>query len=79
MDRLASAGRIHVAKNSIRYRRFYDDFLFQEFGNIRTDTRTGNFTDEKIYAAQTNTNVIERCQLLTAPGATLASPSLSGL
>ena len=65
MSALAAAGRIHVAKNSLRYRRFSDDFPYQEIGNIWTDTRTGSFTDRKIFAVQTNTKVIERCVLLT--------------
>ncbi len=76
MDRLASGGRIHVAKNSIQYRRFYDDFPFQERGNIWTDAITGSFTDEKIYAVQTNTKVIERCLLLTTdPGDLIFDPT----
>ena len=76
MERLASEGRIHVAKNSIRYRRFHDDFPFQERGNIWTDTITGSFTDEKIYAVQTNTKVIERCLLLaTDPGDLVFDPT----
>ncbi|MGE4340263.1 MAG: site-specific DNA-methyltransferase, partial [Pigmentiphaga sp.] len=69
MNRLAAAGRIHVAKNSIRYRRFSDDFPFQQIGNIWTDTITGNFTDDKIYVVQTGFKVIERCmQMTTDPG-----------
>ena len=76
MKRLADAGRVHVAKNSIRYRRFVDDFPYQERGNIWTDTITGNFTDEKIYAVQTNTKVIERCALLTTdPGDLVFDPT----
>src|SRR4029453_7364184 len=61
MNKLAAAGRIHVAKNSIRYRRFSDDFPFQQTGNIWTDTITGNFTDDKVYVVQTGVKVIERC------------------
>ena len=69
MKRLAEAGRIHVAKNSIRYRRFSDDFPFQQIGNIWTDTITGNFTDDKIYVVQTGVKVVERCiQMTTDPG-----------
>ncbi len=69
MQRLADGGRLHAARNSLRYRRFAEDFPFKERGNIWTDTRTGNFTDEKIYAVQTATKVIERCILLTTdPG-----------
>ena len=69
MNRLAEAGRIHVAKNSIRYRRFADDFPFQQIGNIWTDTITGNFTDDKIYVVQTGFKIIERCiHMTTEPG-----------
>ena len=76
MNRLAAAGRIHVAKNSIRYRRFADDFQYQEIGNIWTDTLTGNFTDDKIYVVQTNTKVVERCLLLcTEPGDLVVDPT----
>ena len=76
MKRLVAAGRIHVAKNSIQYRRFFDDFPYQERGNIWTDTITGSFTEQKIYAVQTNTKVIERCQLLTTdPGDLVFDPT----
>ena len=76
MKLLAAAGRIHVAKNSIQYRRFFDDFPYQERGNIWTDTITGSFTEQKIYAVQTNTKVVERCQLLTTdPGDLVFDPT----
>ena len=69
MERLAAAGRIHVSKNSIQYRRFADDFPFQLIGNIWTDTTTGNFSESKIYVVQTSTKVIERCMhMTTEPG-----------
>ncbi len=72
MERLATAGRIHVAKNSIQYRRFSDDFPYEEMGNFWTDTITGNFTDEKLYVVQTNRKVAERCLLLTTDPGDLA-------
>ena len=69
MKRLAEAGRIHVAKNSIQYIRYADDFPFQQIGNIWTDTLTGSFTDEKLYVVQTGLKVAERCMLMTTdPG-----------
>lgn len=69
MQRLADAGRIHVASNSIQYIRYADDFPFQQIGNIWTDTATGNFTDDKVYVVQTGVKVIERCiQMTTDPG-----------
>lgn len=76
MNRLAEAGRIHVAKNSIQYRRYADDFPYEEIGNIWTDTQTGSFTDEKIYVVQTNVKVVERCMLLcTDPGDLVVDPT----
>lgn len=69
MERLANAGRIHVAKNSIQYIRFADDFPYQQRGNIWTDTQTGSFTDEKLYVVQTGLKVAERCILMASePG-----------
>ncbi len=79
MDRLALAGRIHRAKNSLRYRRLHSDFPYQERGNIWTDTRTGNFTADKVYVVQTNTKVAERCVLLaTDPGDLVLDPTCGG-
>ena len=76
MERLAQAGRIHVAENSIQYRRFATDFPYQEIGNIWTDTLTGSFTDDKFYVVQTNPKVIERCLLLaTKPGDLVIDPT----
>ncbi len=76
MQRLAEAGRIHIAKNSLRYRRFATDFPYKERGNIWTDTITGSFTDEKVYVVQTNIKVVERCILMTTdPGDLVLDPT----
>jgi adenine-specific DNA-methyltransferase len=76
MELLAKAGRVHVAKNSIQYRRFADDYPFEQIGNIWTDTITGSFTDEKHYVVQTNVKVTERCmQMTTDPGDLVLDPT----
>jgi len=76
MNRLAKAGRIHVAENSIQYVRYHTDFDVAVHGNIWTDTGTGNFTDNKVYVVQTNTKVIERCiQMATNPGDIVLDPT----
>jgi adenine-specific DNA-methyltransferase len=76
MNRLAWANRIHVAKNSIRYVRYADDFRYRPATNIWGDTGTGNFTDDKVYVVQTNTKVIERCILMsTDPGDLIIDPT----
>jgi adenine-specific DNA-methyltransferase len=76
MGRLARANRIHVAKNSIQYVRFHTDFDAAVYGNIWTDTGTGNFTDDKVYVVQTPSKVIERCILMaTDPGDLVLDPT----
>lgn len=76
MLRLSKSARIHIAKNSIQYVRYSDDFTVKSRNNIWTDTLTGQFTDEKIYVVQTNTKVIERCMLMTTdPGDLVLDPT----
>nr|WP_217915597.1 DNA methyltransferase [Miltoncostaea marina] len=76
MRRLAAAGRIHTARNSIRYRRGLNDFPYQVRTNLWTDTGTGNFTDDKVYVVQTASKVIQRCILLTTdPGDLVLDPT----
>ena len=76
LERLAAAGRIHVAANGIQYRRFATDFPYRERGNLWTDTLTGSFTDEKLYIVQTNPKVVERCLLMTSdPGDLVFDPT----
>ena len=76
MDRLAKSDRIHVAENSIQYVRYHTDFNVGVHGNIWTDTRSGSFTEDKIYVVQTNSKVIERCILMaTDPGDLVLDPT----
>jgi adenine-specific DNA-methyltransferase len=76
MERLAKAGRIHVAENSIQYIRYHTDFELSVHGNVWTDVSTGSFTDDKVYVVQTNAKVIERCLLMaTDPGDLVLDPT----
>ena len=76
MERLARAGRIHVARESIRYVRYHTDSETGVYGNMWTDTGTGNFTDDKVYVVQTNSKVVERCILMTTdPGDLVLDPT----
>ncbi len=76
LQRLERAGRLHVARNSLRYRRFADDFPLKARGNLWTDTLTGSFTEAKQYVVQTNPKVIERCLLMTTdPGDLVLDPT----
>ncbi|MGG7565003.1 site-specific DNA-methyltransferase [Rhodovulum sp. DZ06] len=76
MTRLTRAGRVHVASNSFRYRRFHSDSGALPISNLWTDTGTGNFTDEKIYVVQTGSKTLERCLLMTTdPGDLVLDPT----
>ncbi len=69
LERLAKLRRIHTASNSIRYRRFLDDFPYKQITSFWQDTGTGSFTEEKKYVVQTSPKVIARCMLMTTdPG-----------
>lgn len=74
--RLRRAERIHVARDSLRYRRFHDDFPVTPISNVWTDTGTGNFTEDKIYVVQTGVKIVERCILMvTDPGDLVLDPT----
>ena len=76
METLARAGRIHIAKNSIRYVRLAGDFSVKARNNSWTDTATGNFTEDKLFVVQTAAKVIERCLLMTTdPGDLVLDPT----
>jgi adenine-specific DNA-methyltransferase len=76
MERLSAAKRLHVAQNTLQYVRYADDFPWQDLANVWTDTVTGQFTDPKIYAVQTNTKVVDRCVLMaTDPGDLVLDPT----
>lgn len=76
LTRLAKAGRIWKASNSIRYVRYLDDFNAIGVSNVWTDTQTGNFTEDKVYVVQTAAKVIERCILMvTDPGDLVLDPT----
>jgi adenine-specific DNA-methyltransferase len=69
MNVLAHAGRIEASATQIRYVRFFDDFAVQPLTNDWDDTTQAGYVDDKIYAVQTITRVIQRCLLMTTdPG-----------
>ena len=73
---LAERNRLLKAKNSLRYKRYIDDFPYGYYTNIWQDTITGSFTADKIYVVQTNTKVVERCMLMTTdPGDLIFDPT----
>ncbi|WP_341704814.1 site-specific DNA-methyltransferase [Ferrovibrio sp.] len=76
MARLIKADRVGLAKNSLTYIRYIDDFRAQAIGNVWSDTGTGSFTDEKIYVVQSGTKAVQRCILMaTDPGDLVLDPT----
>ena len=76
VQKLAEANRLHVAKNSLQYVRYIDDFPVSEINELWEDTATGNFTDDKIYVVQSGTKAIARCILMTTdPGDLVLDPT----
>lgn len=73
MVRLGKADRIVILKNSIRYKRFYQDYPVKAMTNIWTDL--GGATN-MVYIVQTATKIIERCILMTTdPGDLVLDPT----
>lgn len=73
LERLRKANRLHVAKGSIKYIRYFNDFPATSYDNVWTDTVT---LISKQYVVETNAKVIARCMLMTTdPGDLVLDPT----
>jgi adenine-specific DNA-methyltransferase len=76
MTRLRKAHRLLGIGSTLRFTRFFEDFPFQAFNNLWTDTRQSGFGIEKVYVVQTPVRLIERCVLMTSdPGDLVLDPT----
>jgi adenine-specific DNA-methyltransferase len=76
MDKLVKSGRVVVFGNTPRYIRYADDFGYQPYTNLWTDTQIAGYASDKRYVVQTSTKVIERCMLMvTDPGDLVLDPT----
>ena len=76
LDKVASAGRLFAARNSLRYKRLVTDFGWTEYTNVWTDTVVGSFHEDKVYVVQTSPKVVARCLLMTTdPGDLVLDPT----
>ncbi|MBU0479116.1 site-specific DNA-methyltransferase [bacterium] len=76
LDNLASKGRLKPIGNSLMYKRFFNDFPYQQMTNVWKNLLLTGFSDAKIYVVQTATKVIERCLLMTTdPGDLVLDPT----
>jgi adenine-specific DNA-methyltransferase len=76
MQRLADAGRIMLVGNTLRYKRYVNDFPVYMLDNVWEDTGRSGFARKKEYVVETATKVIERCVLMTTrPGDLIIDPT----
>jgi adenine-specific DNA-methyltransferase len=76
LSRLAKAGRIHRARNSLQYVRRLSDFGVVQVSQLWPDTGTGSFTEPKVYVVQTGAKAIQRCILMVSdPGDLVLDPT----
>ena len=76
MDRLAEANRILVLSETLRYKRYLEDYPVLELDNVWDDTATSGFARKKQFVVETNPKVIERCMVMTTqPGDLVFDPT----
>jgi adenine-specific DNA-methyltransferase len=76
MSRLVRASRAVPVGNTLTYVRYMQDFPVFPVNNLWDDTVTSGFSDPKMYVVQTNSQVIERCMLMTTdPGDLVLDPT----
>jgi adenine-specific DNA-methyltransferase len=74
IGRLMAASRVYSGTgNTIRFRRFLDDFAATPFGNLWDDVAGAS---DRVYVVQTSVAVVQRCILMTTdPGDLVLDPT----
>jgi adenine-specific DNA-methyltransferase len=76
MTRLGNAKRLMVLGNTLRYKRYVNDFPVYLIDNVWDDTAISGFGRKKEYVVETSTKVMERCVLMTTdPGDLVLDPT----
>ncbi len=78
LTRVLKADRMLSTSNSVRFKKFFDDFGAIAMTNFWEDVGGGiqSRSDPKVYVVQTNTSIIERCVLMaTDPGDLVLDPT----
>ena len=75
IKRLGHANRVGVSGNTLRYKRYFDDFAVLPITDFWEDMQTGSAMD-KVYVVQTSERIIGRCiQMATDPGDLVVDPT----
>ena len=73
IKRVKFADRLYSTSEVLRYKFFLNDFPLKELTNLWTDFAGAS---DKVYVVQTNTDVIQRCMLMTTdPGDLVLDPT----
>ncbi|MCX6873086.1 MAG: site-specific DNA-methyltransferase [Verrucomicrobia bacterium] len=76
MKQLADANRLMIVGNTLRYKRYVDDYPCYELDNVWNDTAISGFARKKEYVVETSAKVVERCLLMTTkPGDLVIDPT----
>ena len=76
MSQLIQANRIEKRGRMLSYIRFFADFPYRPIASFWPDVRFSSRSEEKIYAVQTSSRMIERCILMTTdPGDLVLDPT----
>ena len=76
LSRLALAGRLGVAGNTLRYIRRFEDFSVYPMSSLWSDTTIAGFAANKRYIVETSVKVVQRCILMsTDPGDLVLDPT----
>jgi len=76
LDRLKASNYLIQVSTSLYYVRYLDNFPVVPLDNIWQDTSAGGYTDQKIFAVQTNRKIVQRCLLMTTdPGDLVLDPT----
>src|SRR5207253_2283493 len=76
MGNLKDNRRVILTGETLKYVRYFDDFVVKSITNIWDDTVVAGFADPKVYVVQTSTKVVQRCVLMTTdPGDLVLDPT----
>ena len=79
MERLKKKNRFIGIGDTLRYKRFADDFPLATLKNVWDDTVISGFSSRRVYVVQTSPKVIERCiYMVTNPGDLVFDPTSGG-
>jgi adenine-specific DNA-methyltransferase len=76
IKKLREKNRLFALGQSLRYKRYLEDFPVLPINNLWLDVGVSGFGDKKRYVVQTNTKVVLRCLLMTTdPGDLVFDPT----